>query len=505
MMIGEIVANFISSVARRLAFARMARCAYATSQRLSAENNLSEIPLNPRYERWRWITFGITWLIYAGFYLTRQSFAVAKVELGKDPSVALNRADYGLVDSAYLTTYMLGQFVFGALGDRFGPRRILLFGIAFSILAAIGSGSSTTLFAFLAFAVLQGVAQSTGWSNTSKTMSSWFSLRERGRVIGWWCTHYTVGAAVALYLAGWMMQHFGGLPTVGQAAWIVPYWQVVFWAPATVAEVVFADSTFVPYWPAAFLGAAAAFGIIFVLSWFFLRDRPEDVGLPSIEKYHDEPQSLLSVDDPRHPAADHSWKIVGEVLSTPSVWMLAIAYFPIKMARYAFYFWGPKYVSESLGVDVDKSALTAAAMPIGGLVGVIALGYISDSWFQHRRVPTAILALFGTAAIMFVGLSPIHNIWVMAAFLFCIGAFMFGPDSMISATAAIDFGTKRGAATAVGFINGIGSIGGILGGYLPGKITTGSDWSPMFYVMLLGLVVSALVLMPLWRVKPPTA
>jgi len=144
-------------------------------------------------------------------------------------------------------------------------------------------------------------------------------------------------------------------------------------------------------------------------------------------------------------------------------------------------------------------------MPIGGLVGVIFLGYISDSWFQHRRVPAAILALCGTAAIMLIGLWPIHSIWVMAAFLFLIGAFMFGPDSMISATAAIDFGTKRGAATAVGFINGIGSIGGILGGYLPGKITTGSDWSPMFYVMLFGLVVSAFVLTPLWRVKPPTA
>ena len=26
---------------------------------------------NPRYERWRWQIFGITWLAYAGFYLTR--------------------------------------------------------------------------------------------------------------------------------------------------------------------------------------------------------------------------------------------------------------------------------------------------------------------------------------------------------------------------------------------------------------------------------------------------
>jgi OPA family sugar phosphate sensor protein UhpC-like MFS transporter len=461
--------------------------------------------LKRRYERWRWQIFGITWLIYAGFYLTRQAFAVTKVELGKDPRVALSRSDYGLVDSAYLTTYMLGQFVFGALGDRFGPRRVLLTGMAVSILAAVGFGFSTTLVVFLVLASLQGFAQSTGWSNTSKTMSSWFSLSERGRVLGWWCTHYTFGAAAAMYMAGWMMTHFRVIPSIQQAGFLTPSWLSFFWAPASVALFMDESRTLLPYWPAAFWGSATLLGVVLALSWFLLRERPEDVGLPPIEEYHGEPERILTSETPATAAPEHSWRIVGEVFATRSVWLLAIAYFPIKMARYAFYFWGPKYVSESIGVEVDTSALTAAAMPIGGLVGVITIGYISDHLFQQRRVPAAVFALFGAASIMLIGLTHIHNIWAMAGFLFLVGAFMFGPDSMISATAAVDFGTKRGAATAVGFVNGIGSIGGILGGYLPGKITTGTDWSPMFYVMLAGLIVSALVLLPLWRVKPPTS
>jgi OPA family sugar phosphate sensor protein UhpC-like MFS transporter len=144
-------------------------------------------------------------------------------------------------------------------------------------------------------------------------------------------------------------------------------------------------------------------------------------------------------------------------------------------------------------------------MPLGGLVGVIAIGYVSDRLFQHRRIPATVLSLLATAAIMFMGLQPIQNFWLMAAFFICVGAFLFGPDSMISATASMDFGTKRGAATAVGFVNGIGSIGGILGGYLPGIMTSETDWSPIFYVMLLGLIGSALVLLPLWRRTPPTA
>jgi MFS transporter, OPA family, glycerol-3-phosphate transporter len=442
----------------------------------------AELPLNPRYERWRWQIFGITWLIYASYYLTRQSFGVAKVALENDPLVALNRTDFGMVDSVYLTAYMLGQFVFGPLGDRLGPKRILLVGMTLSIAAAVASGFSTAVAAFVTFAAIQGIAQSTGWSNTTKTMSSWFSLNERGRVIGLWCTHYTVGAAVALPFAGWMMGYFGRAASAGQP-----------------------DSTIIPFWPAAFWAPAAALGIVLVLTWVFLQNRPEDVGLPPIEVYHGEHESLLAPEESTHQPAEDPRTVIREVLATPSIWLLAVSYFSIKLTRYAFYFWGPKYVFESLGSDTVSSAMTAAAMPIGGLVGVIGIGYASDKWFQARRAPVAVISLLATAAIMLVGLTHIDNIWLMAAFFFLVGVFLFGPDSIISGTAAMDFGTKRGAGTATGFVNGIGSIGGILGGFLPGVITSKSDWTALFGVFLVGLLFSAAVLVPLWRTKPPEA
>ena len=41
----------------------------------------------PLYERWRWQIFAITWLAYAGFYLTRKSFSVAKIGIGEGTSI----------------------------------------------------------------------------------------------------------------------------------------------------------------------------------------------------------------------------------------------------------------------------------------------------------------------------------------------------------------------------------------------------------------------------------
>jgi OPA family sugar phosphate sensor protein UhpC-like MFS transporter len=376
---------------------------------------------------------------------------------------------------------MLGQFLFGPLGDRFGPRRILLCGVALSVAAAVAFGFSTGMMTMIVLSILQGVAQSTGWSNTAKVMSGWFSLRERGRVIGWWCTHYSVGAAVALPFAGYMMTHFGTpRPTGENGSDIIPYWQAAFWGPAAVLSVVF------------------------VISWRLLRSRPEEVGLPPIEEYHAEPVSVVVEGDTPEEEPEGSWIVIGDVLRVPGIWCLAASYFSIKLTRYALYFWGPKYISESLGSDAQASTIIAAALPLGGTVGVIATGYVSDYLFQARRAPVAILSLLTTAAVMLAGFTSLTTPIGMATFFFTIGLFLFGPDTLISGTAAIDLGTKKGAATAAGFVNGVGSIGGILGGWLPGVLTTENDWTKLFYVFLVGLVASAAVLIPLWNVKPST-
>jgi OPA family sugar phosphate sensor protein UhpC-like MFS transporter len=440
-----------------------------------------EFSLNPRYERWRWQTFGITWLVYASYYLTRQSFNAAKVVLADGP-LNIGREQLGRIDATYLTVYSLGQFVFGPLADRFGPRKVLLAGMGLSVLAAVGFGFSTTLAAFLAFAALQGIAQSTGWSATSKVMSLWFSLRERGRVLGWWCTHYTAGAAIATPFAGWLMEAWGRIVP----AFVPGHGEALFW-------------------PAAFWGPALVLCGVMVLTWLLLRNQPEDAGLPPIEQYHAEPESRLSEDHAVAPAPSGSWSLIGEVLTTPSVWLLAIAYFPIKLSRYSLYLWGPLFVKESLGTDVLTSAITSAWMPVGGMVGIIASGYISDKLFQARRAPVIILSLLATAFVMLIGLSEIDNLWMMRGYFFLIGIFLYGPDSMVSATAAIDFGTKRGAGSATGFVNGVGSMGAILGGYLPGIMTDDSNWTPFLAISLAGIVLSALILAPLWKIRPPTS
>src|SRR6476659_4119274 len=118
---------------------------------------------HPRYERWRWQIFIITWLAYAGFYLTRKSFAVAKIGIQKDPHLGWSDSQLAWIDSAYLTAYAIGQFLFGMAGDRLGTRLIVSAGLLLSVIAGFAMGASTWIVLFGACFLVQGLCQSSGW------------------------------------------------------------------------------------------------------------------------------------------------------------------------------------------------------------------------------------------------------------------------------------------------------------------------------------------------------
>ena len=68
------------------------------------------------------------------------------------------------------------------------------------------------------------------------------------------------------------------------------------------------------------------------------------------------------------------------------------------------------------------------------------------------------------------------------ALLALIGALLFGPDALLSGAAAQDVGGPRAAATAVGIVNGLGSLGALLQGALTLGVERAFGWNALFYV-----------------------
>lgn len=427
-------------------------------------------PLNTsdrRYERWRWQIFAITWLAYAGFYLTRKSFAVAKIGMQQDPDLRMSDVQMGWIDGVNLAAYAIGQFLFGIAGDKVGPRRIVLAGMFGSVVTAVAVGASrwTVLLGLLFF--VQGLCQSTGWAPLSKNMSSFFSRRERGKVMGFWCTNYPVGGLIALLLAGCAGDALG--------------WRYAFHVPAI------------------------GLGVIAVLFWLLQRNRPEDVGLPPIEEYHGEPVAILANGATAAREAEGSWAVIREVLTNRMVILLAVVYFLIKPARYAILAWGPKYINARLGTGMATSGMVSAMFELAGAPGAILAGYVSDRYLGSRRMPVCVVCLLLLGAALFTLDRLQASAWILGGCLFAIGLLLFAADSMIVGASAVDFGTKKGASTAVGVINATGSIGGMLGGSVPGFVNRLWGWGGVFGLLGGMTFLAGLILLPHWNAMPATA
>ena len=419
---------------------------------------------NPTFELWRYKIFGITWLAYAGFYLTRASFAVAKIGISDDPNITMSSEQMGIIDGIYLIGYAIGQFVWGYLGDKVGTRKIVLGGLTASIIAGFAMGVSSIMLAFGVFALMQGLSQSTGWAPLAKNVSNWFSLRERGVVMGWWATNYTIGGLI-------------GAPLAGLAASYFLDWRFAFYMPAIVL-----------------LGVLALF-------YFIQKNKPEDVGLPTIEEYHQESVTIVQDDEP----GEGSWQMTLKIIKDPMVILLGAMYFFLKPTRYAILFWGPLFVSETLGTGMAESAFINGAFFLAGPFSVLAGGYASDKLFQSRRMPYSAISMLLLAILLYFFNSLVSggSSLVSAGVLFLIGFLIYGPDSLVSATAAVDFGTRKGASTSSGLINGMGSIGAIVGGTIPGFFKDSWGWDGVFTLMAGSVLIAGLLMITKWNALPP--
>ena len=412
------------------------------------------------FKRWRIQIFAITWLAYAAFYFTRKAFSVAKLGISEDPGFMLDKAAMATLDAIYLAAYAVGQFTWGMLADRFGPRVVVLGGLLISAAAAVVMGSYATFPIFATCMLVQGLAQSTGWAGLCKNIGSFFPASQRGRVLGLWSSCYAFGGLVASPFAGW-------------------------WA-----------YTLVGTWHAAFFSSAVVVALVAVLFFFLQRNKPEDVGLPAVEP---EPQSMAPADN-----LCSVWAPLREILRNRTVLTLGLAYFLLKPARYAILLWGPVIVFEQMpSVGKVGAAIIPTAFELAGLLGPIMIGLASDKLFGARRMPACVisLVLLTVTLAAFMAAMNTGSVLLVVALLFVMGLTLYGPDSMISGAAAIDFGTAKAGATAAGFVNGCGSVGAVLGGLLPGYF----DGVTVFIVFAGCALFSALVLLPHWNSRPASS
>jgi sugar phosphate permease len=397
-------------------------------------------------DRARRVALVVSWIAYATSYLGRKGFSAVKKPLEED--LGLSISQLGLVDTAFQATYALGQFASGVLADRVGSRRVVGFGLLGSAAACFACGLSNAAIALIVFFGLNGLFQSTGWPGTTRVVAEWTPPARRGRVMSVWSTCYQVGGLVATPLA---------------------------------VQLALRGS-----WRTAFIGPALVLAVVGVVSLVSLRS-------PQVAA---QPEQLRTTE--RTALSSQLF-----VFKSAILWSYGTSYFFIKFIRYALLLWLPYYLETAIGYSRSESGYLAVLFDAGGILGVLAIGYRSDR-SRFSRAGLSALWLVGLAvalgAYAWLGSSSaVAN----GALLALIGVLLFGPDSLLSGAAAQDAGGPHAAASAAGFVNGLGSIGALVQGLVVPPLVTRYGWDAVFPAFVALALLSALVLVPIVRRARP--
>jgi sugar phosphate permease len=258
---------------------------------------------------------------------------------------------------------------------------------------------------------------------------------------------------------------------------------------------------FKPKWPRSFWIPSAVLTLIALCFITFTRNKPSDAGLPEIAD--DDTDANESPENAKINTKLSSKELLAVVLKNPIVWLISLMYFFKKMGRYVLLFWLPFYMVDGLGYSIAEAGYTSILYEAAGFAGIIAAGYVSDKLFQSRRMPVGALGMWGVAIFCFF--HPQLAAWSHlgnAIGISLIGFFTYGPDALMSGAAAIDASSPKAAGLASGVINGVGSFGQIVSGFMVAYLSTKFGWNSLFYFLATIAFIAGCLLAIRWNWIP---
>jgi len=352
---------------------------------------------------------------YAAYYLARLNLSMALPEISRD--LGYSRFMLGLIGGAFSISYAVGQFVNGQLAETFGARRLASLGLVLSALMSGLFGYSEAFIALLVIWGFNGYFQSMGWPSVVKIVRGWFGLGRLGLVGGLFGSCFLVGNIAAWSILGYVTASQG--------------------------------------WRSAFLTPIIPLLLLAALFYLGVKDRPRDCTTEDTRcKEKDKPSKSLSnvVDGLRR------------IMLSKRIIMIATAYTLLQFVRSGFTLWAPSYVLENYGLSLDTAGYGASAIPLGGILGSVAAGWLSERLKSlgrgFGRTPSMILMTVCLSMVM-AALYNVTGYGLQAGvvLLFLGGLTLYGPHTLMATVVPMDLEEEYGSAGVAGFIDGVGYLG----------------------------------------------
>ena len=443
------------------------------------------------HERWFMIGRFINWfplgMTYAFLYMGRYNLTVSKNALGS----LMTKEDLGVIFAVGTWVYALSFLVNGPLIDKkLGGKRGIIIAAVGSSLANIGMGVLTWMLVNgklhtnvkLAFSLMYGVNmyfQSYGAVSIIKVKAYWFHVRERGVFGAIFGTLISFGIYFAFDWGKAIVEATTAKMPDGLSA-VQQFIRNIFVpAGATV------DAT----WAVFFIPAAILLVWAAIDAWL-IKDTPEAAGFAAFDTA-DASSGQMHLEF-------STGDLLRKVFTSRLMLLVALVELTSGVLRNGIYQWYFIFAKEVKQPGAEFFLTHwGLLLCIFGIVGGFSGGLLSDKLFQSRRAPPAVFLsffMFVMAALLAVYLnrSPLVVGW--AAVL--ISMAVIGVHSLMSGTAAADFGGRKATATCSGIVDGFVYLGSGIQSVSLGYLTAKNWlWWPVFLMpfALLGGVVAIFI------------
>ncbi len=362
-----------------------------------------------KMRRVRWITFGLLALAFMLAFFHRLAPAVLSSELQQ--AFRTSGVELGLLAAAYFYAYMLMQIPSGVLADTLGARKAVTIGLT---LAGLGG----LLFAFaegiglaMVGRFLIGAGVAFGFLSMLKVISQWFFDRQFATYTGLTILLGNVGAMFSATPLAWALGFTG--------------WRMIF----------------------VILGTASL--LLAVLVACLVRNRPGDIGLPSMRALEGKPDHA--------PMQVHWLSGLKRVVRNAQTWPGFVSSFCQGGAFFSFTgLWAVPYLRDIHGMSRAVAADHVTLLLIGFAIGSMSIGMISDRMGRRRPV---MLACFWLNILSWL---PLVLCWRMPSVASWALFVLFGISSS-GYTITLATTKEHNAPALSGMANGVVNTGTFLG------------------------------------------
>jgi MFS transporter, ACS family, glucarate transporter len=383
-------------------------------------------------------TFAVTLAVIT--YIDRVAIAVAAPFITAD--LGLTRTQMAWALAVFGWAYAVFEIPGGWLGDRIGPRRVLMRIVVWWSIFTAATGWALGATSLIITRALFGAGEAGAFPNITRVLTTWLPVKERDRAQAtiWLATRISgaftpILVTLLLGVVGWRraFEIFGVIGVV---------WAVLFYR--------------------------------------YYRDSPAEH--PSVNA-----AELALLPPTKDTAIAHSGVPWGLIFSNSSVWLLSIQYMCLAYGWWFYINWLPTYLRDARGTTVTMGALLAGLpLLLGGAGCLVSAAVIPrlarrfNSVALARRI-VAITGFVGASICIFIftGIDDPRRAMLVLGF-----AGFFNDFVMPAAWAGtMDVG-GRYAGTVSGAMNMMGSIAGassvLVVGYL--LAWTGGNWTLTFYI-----------------------